>query len=96
MRISARQRLKSLNCAMALTAFFAGERALFRRYLFQKIDQSMPIVAETELIANRRGSRLESRARISDGSARRFFVVRRKDLRSGIRALPCLQMIEWE
>jgi hypothetical protein len=48
---------------------------------FQKIDRSMPIVAETEQIADRRNSCLESRAQFSDGSARRFFVVRRKNLR---------------
>jgi hypothetical protein len=46
-----------------------------------KIDRSMPIVAETQQILNRRNSPLNSRAEISDGSGRRFFVVRRKNLR---------------
>jgi hypothetical protein len=35
---------------------------------FQKIDQSLPIVAEAEPILNRRNSPLNSRAQISDGS----------------------------
>jgi hypothetical protein len=43
------------------------------------IDQSMPIVAETEQIAERRNSPLNSRAQISDGSGRRFFIVCRKN-----------------
>ena len=34
-----------------------------------RIDRSMPIVAETEEIADRRNSFLESRAQISDGLA---------------------------
>ena len=38
----------------------------------------MSIVAETEQIADRRNSRLESRAQIFDGSARRFFFPREK------------------
>ena len=44
----------------------------------RKIDQLMPIVAEIEQISSRRNSRLKSRAQISDGSGRRFFLVRRK------------------
>ena len=40
-----------------------------------KIDQSISIVFETEQIADRRNSPLNSRARISDGSGIRFFVV---------------------
>jgi len=44
----------------------------------QKIDKSLPIVPEAELVADRRNSRLKSRAQISDGSGRRRFVVRRK------------------
>jgi hypothetical protein len=43
-----------------------------------KIDRSIPIVAETEQILNRQISPLKSRAQISDGSPRRFFVVRGK------------------
>ena len=41
----------------------------------RKIDQSISIVCETEQIADRRNSPLNSRARISDGSGIRFFVV---------------------
>lgn len=41
----------------------------------KEIGRSIPIVAETEQIADRRYSPLNSRAQISDGSARRFFVV---------------------
>jgi hypothetical protein len=43
-----------------------------------KIVPSMPIVSETERLANWRNSPLNSKAQISDGSGRRFFVVRRK------------------
>jgi hypothetical protein len=46
-----------------------------------KIDQLIPIVAETEQIPNRRNSPLNSRAQISDGSGRRFFIASRKNLR---------------
>jgi hypothetical protein len=38
-------------------------------------DQSMPIVAETKQIPSRRNSSSNSRAQISDGSGRRFFIV---------------------
>lgn len=41
----------------------------------RKIDQPISIVFETEQIADRRNSPLNSRARISDGSGIRFFVV---------------------
>ncbi len=46
-----------------------------------KIDRLMPIVIATKQIVGRGISRLKSKAQISDGSARRFFVVRRKTLR---------------
>jgi hypothetical protein len=46
-----------------------------------KFDRSVPIVAETEQIPKRRNSPLNSRAQISDGSARRFFVVRENNSR---------------
>jgi hypothetical protein len=45
-----------------------------------KFSRSAPIVPETERILDRRNSCLKSRAQISDGSARRFFVVRGKNL----------------
>jgi hypothetical protein len=41
----------------------------------RKIDRPISKVFETEQIADRRNSPLDSRARISDGSGRRFFVV---------------------
>jgi hypothetical protein len=47
----------------------------------RKIDQLMPIVAEIEQIPSRRNSRLKSRAQISDGSGRRLFIARGKNLR---------------
>jgi len=47
----------------------------------KKIDRSMSIVAEAKQIPNRRNSLLKSRAQISDGSERRFFLVRGKSLR---------------
>ncbi len=52
-----------------------------------KINQSIPIVAEIEQIADRRNLRLKSRARISDGSQRRFFVAHGKNLRCWIKTL---------
>ena len=41
-------------------------------------DRSIPIVAETERISNRRNSPLNSRAPTSDRSGRRFFIVSKK------------------
>src|SRR5438876_12094396 len=41
----------------------------------------MPIVAETEQVLSRRNILFKSRAQIFDGSARRFFVGRRKNYR---------------
>jgi hypothetical protein len=46
-----------------------------------KFNRSAPIVLETERISERRNSCLKSRAQISDGSARRFFVGRGKNFR---------------
>jgi hypothetical protein len=46
-----------------------------------KIGRSLSKVPETEEMADRRNWCLKSRARVSDGLARRFFVVRRKNLR---------------
>jgi hypothetical protein len=61
-----------------------------------RIDQSISIVAESGQITDRRKLRLKSRAQISDGLARWFFVVRGKNLRRKINALPSLKTIEWE
>jgi hypothetical protein len=60
-----------------------------------KIARSMSIVPETGQTLIRRNSPLKSRAQIADGSPRRFFVVRIKNLRRWINALPWLKMIEW-
>jgi hypothetical protein len=60
------------------------------------IDQSTPIVVETEQISNRRNSPLNSRAEISDGLGKRFFVVCRKNLYLEFNALRSLRIIEWE
>jgi molybdenum-dependent DNA-binding transcriptional regulator ModE len=56
------------------TLFGRLETPLLRRTP-RKIDQPISIVFETEQIADRRNSPLNSRARISDGSGIRFFVV---------------------
>jgi hypothetical protein len=61
-----------------------------------QIDQLMPIVAETSEFSNRGNSRAKSRAGISDGSRRRFFVANGKNFHRYINALPCFKMIEWE
>jgi hypothetical protein len=72
--------LSRRNRALAiLTVFFAMSHALNVLDEFEKIDQLMPIVAETEQIADRRNSPLKSRARNFDGSGRRFFGVSGKN-----------------
>jgi hypothetical protein len=67
--------------AVEADGLFTGGPTTLSRPTTSKIDQLMPIVAETEQIPNRRNSLLKSRAQISDGSGRRFFLVRRKKLR---------------
>jgi len=65
----------------ALTVFFTTEPITPSVDDVAKIDQLIPIVAETEQIPNRQNSRLKSRPQISDGSGRRFFFMQRKNLR---------------
>jgi hypothetical protein len=78
------------------TAFFSlFDRTIFLREM-SEIDRLVPIVAETTQILNCRDFPLNSRAQISDGSGRRFFVVRRKNLRLEFNALRSLKNIEWE
>jgi hypothetical protein len=60
---------------------FFGQADNAARPQILKIDRSMPIVAEIEQIRNRQNCLAKSRAQISDGSARRFFVMRGKNLR---------------
>ena len=62
----------------------------------QRNNRSMPIVAETEQIPDRRNSPLNSRAQISDGSAKRFFIMRGKVFLCWIKALRPIKTIEWE
>jgi hypothetical protein len=50
---------------------FPGDAARCMLDESQRIDRSIPIVTETEQIADRRNSSLNSRAQISDGSAAR-------------------------
>jgi len=57
---------------------WAGERSLSAS--ISKIGQLMPIVSETDQIADRQNFSLNSRAQISDGSARRFFGVSKRRL----------------
>jgi hypothetical protein len=64
--------------ASGLTGFLLPSQQLCCRPATSKIDQSMPIVAETEQVANRRNSHLKSRVRISDGSRSRFFALGKK------------------
>jgi len=54
------------------------------------------IVAEIEQIPIWRIFPLNSIAKISDGSARRFSIERWKDLRCQVSALQSLRTIEWE
>jgi hypothetical protein len=68
---------RSCNCvALLLLTVFLVLIALQRApRTSKKIDRLAPIVGETEQVLNRRNSPLNSRAEISDGSAKRFFVV---------------------
>jgi hypothetical protein len=70
---------------MRLTVFFQMTRTRGMLDKYQRIDQSMPIVAETDQITNRRNSLLKSRVQISDGSVRRFFGACGKDLHKEFR-----------
>src|SRR5713101_6259722 len=64
-----------MRASPSLTVFWAKLETPLLRRTPRKIDQSISIVCETEQIADRRNSPLNSRARISDGSGMRFFVV---------------------
>src|SRR5258708_32583432 len=64
-----------MRASPSLTVFWAKLETPLLRRTPRKIDQSMSIVCETEQIADRRNSPLNSRAQISDGSGIRFFVV---------------------
>jgi hypothetical protein len=66
--------LTATDFTIADGLFDRPETPLLRRTP-RKIDQPISIVFETEQIADRRNSPLNSRARISDGSGIRFFVV---------------------
>src|SRR3979490_3041716 len=64
-----------MRASPSLTVSWAKLETPLLRRTPRKIDQSISIVCETEQIADRRNSPLNSRARISDGSGIRFFVV---------------------
>jgi hypothetical protein len=75
-------RLALLGLRQSMVTVFFGNRSYRSVGDGQrKIDRSMPIVAEAIQITDRRNSCLKSRARISDGSPRRFFTMRRRNLR---------------
>jgi hypothetical protein len=84
-----------LKSPPAPTVFFDWSDAIILAEI-PKTDRLIRIVGETQQIPNRRISPLNSRAQISDGSGRRFFVVRGKSLRCQINALPWRKTIEWE
>jgi hypothetical protein len=67
--------------AKAMTVFLTLACNALRDRRSEEIDQSLSIVAEIERTADRPKSCLKSRAQISDGSARRFFMAHRKKLR---------------
>src|SRR5437764_13604870 len=70
--VTVRGHSSSVSTAIAsLTVFSAGEPMARLSAGRAESNRSMPIVAETEQIADRRNSSLNSRAQISDGSARR-------------------------
>jgi len=71
--------LQPLEVVVTADGIFPAKRDLCTLDEFNKIDRSMPIVAETEQILNRQNSPLNSRVEISDQSERRFFVVGRKN-----------------
>jgi hypothetical protein len=64
----------------SLTVFSGARLVTPLSRKISRIEQTVPIVAEIEQVADRRNSLLKSRAEISDGLARRFSVVRRKNL----------------
>jgi hypothetical protein len=68
-----------MRTAPSLTVFSGAKLVTPFSQKIPGIGQSIPIVAETEQIVDHRNWCLRSRARISDGSARRFFVVRWKN-----------------
>jgi hypothetical protein len=61
-----------------------------------KIDRLMPIVVETERIPNRPDSALDSRARIPDGSGRRFFILCGRVLSPRSMCYDSSKQLEWE
>jgi hypothetical protein len=62
----------------SLTVFLGKPETPLLRRTSRKIDQLISIVCEAEQIADRPSSSLNSRAKISDGSGIRFFIVREK------------------
>jgi len=71
-----------------VTAFFTRELTAALSLRRSQIDQSMPIVAETEEISDFRISPLNSRAQSFDGSGARCSSKHGKNLRWKISALP--------
>jgi hypothetical protein len=74
-----------------VTVFFHWRALITFSMSFKKIDRSIPIVPETEQIANRGIFRLKTRRRISDGSRGRCFDACWENLRREFKALPRLQ-----
>src|SRR3981081_2721022 len=64
-----------MRASPSLTVSWAKLETPLLRRTPRKIDRSISIVCETEQIADRRNSPLNSRARTYDGSGIRFFVV---------------------
>ena len=70
---------------------FSGRLAMSRIMQELEIGRLLSIVAETEKIVDRRNSPLNSGARIFDGSARRFFAVRRNNFACRSMRYRCLK-----
>jgi hypothetical protein len=84
----------SMRTLVALDGILPTTQIETDRMRTSRFDRPMPIVAETEQIADRRNSCLESRAQISDGSGARCLSFHGKKLPCKISVLPWPKMIE--
>jgi hypothetical protein len=100
--ISSMRRFRQRRCPWPVGASFQTDGLVSGRLMRPRLSEiptigrSVPIVAETEQIRNRRNSPLNSRAQFFDGLVRRFFVLRGKNLYKQINALWSVKTIEWE
>jgi hypothetical protein len=85
-----------MRCATDPDGLFVPAQHAVRDRQREKIGRLSAIVVEASEHLNRGNSPSNSRAQISDGSGRRFFMVCRKNLCAEFNALRSLGTIEWE